>query len=84
VATSFKSGDKFYIGGDKLLPLEKWFAPVSWYEISTDGIFQIPTETETTSRFVRWKTFTSSTGASIDFYDRSSETKTGWRSIEGR
>ncbi|PCH01299.1 Translation elongation/initiation factor/Ribosomal, beta-barrel [Penicillium occitanis (nom. inval.)] len=23
VATSFKSGDKFYIGGDKLLPLEK-------------------------------------------------------------
>lgn len=22
-ATSFKSGDKFYIGGDKLLPLEK-------------------------------------------------------------
>ncbi len=24
VATSFKSGDKFYIGGDKLLPLEKY------------------------------------------------------------
>ncbi|MCJ1402039.1 H/ACA snoRNP pseudouridylase subunit [Xylographa trunciseda] len=24
VATSFKSGDKFYIGGDKLLPLEKF------------------------------------------------------------
>lgn len=23
VATSFKSGDKVYIGGDKLLPLEK-------------------------------------------------------------
>lgn len=23
-ATSFKSGDKFYIGGDKLLPLEKF------------------------------------------------------------
>lgn len=23
VATSFKSGDKFYIGGDKLLPLER-------------------------------------------------------------
>ncbi len=23
VATSFKAGDKFYIGGDKLLPLEK-------------------------------------------------------------
>ena len=23
VATSFKSGDKFFIGGDKLLPLEK-------------------------------------------------------------
>ena len=23
-ATSFKAGDKFYIGGDKLLPLEKW------------------------------------------------------------
>ena len=23
VATSFKSGDKFYIGGDRLLPLEK-------------------------------------------------------------
>jgi H/ACA ribonucleoprotein complex subunit 1 len=23
-ATSFKSGDKFYIGGDKLLPLEKY------------------------------------------------------------
>lgn len=23
VATSFKSGDKFYIGGDKLLPIEK-------------------------------------------------------------
>ena len=23
VATSFKGGDKFYIGGDKLLPLEK-------------------------------------------------------------
>ena len=22
-ATSFKAGDKFYIGGDKLLPLEK-------------------------------------------------------------
>ncbi|KAH0542376.1 hypothetical protein FGG08_003221 [Glutinoglossum americanum] len=27
VATSFKSGDKFYIGGDKLLPLEKFVAP---------------------------------------------------------
>jgi H/ACA ribonucleoprotein complex subunit 1 len=27
-AASFKSGDKFYIGGDKLLPLEK-FLPVS-------------------------------------------------------
>lgn len=26
-ATSFKQGDKFYIGGDKLLPLERyaWF-----------------------------------------------------------
>lgn len=24
VATSFKSGDKFYIGGDKLLPLERF------------------------------------------------------------
>lgn len=24
VATSFKNGDKFYIGGDKLLPLEKY------------------------------------------------------------
>lgn len=23
VATSFKSGDKFYIGGDKLLPLDR-------------------------------------------------------------
>lgn len=23
IATSFNSGDKFYIGGDKLLPLEK-------------------------------------------------------------
>ena len=23
-ATSFKQGDKFYIGGDKLLPLEKY------------------------------------------------------------
>lgn len=27
VATSFKSGDKFYIGGDKLLPLEKYVLP---------------------------------------------------------
>lgn len=26
-ATSFKSGDKFYIGGDKLLPLEKHVVP---------------------------------------------------------
>lgn len=26
VATSFKAGDKFYIGGDKLLPLEKYEA----------------------------------------------------------
>ena len=25
MATSFKSGDKFYIGGDKLLPLEKYY-----------------------------------------------------------
>ena len=24
VATSFKNGDKFYIGGDKLLPLERY------------------------------------------------------------
>jgi rRNA processing protein Gar1 len=24
IATSFKPGDKFYIGGDKLLPLEKY------------------------------------------------------------
>ena len=24
VATSFKAGDKFYIGGDKLLPIEKY------------------------------------------------------------
>ena len=24
VASSFKAGDKFYIGGDKLLPLEKY------------------------------------------------------------
>ena len=23
MATSFKTGDKFYIGGDKLLPLER-------------------------------------------------------------
>lgn len=27
-ATSFKSGDKFYIGGDKLLPLEKFVARI--------------------------------------------------------
>jgi H/ACA ribonucleoprotein complex subunit 1 len=26
-AKSFKSGDKFYIGGDKLLPLEKYESP---------------------------------------------------------
>lgn len=26
-AKSFKSGDKFYIGGDKLLPLEKYGTP---------------------------------------------------------
>jgi rRNA processing protein Gar1 len=26
-ATSFKAGDKFYIGGDKLLPLEKCAHP---------------------------------------------------------
>ncbi|CAD0107089.1 unnamed protein product [Aureobasidium uvarum] len=26
VATSFKNGDKFYIGGDKLLPLERYFS----------------------------------------------------------
>lgn len=25
-ATSYKAGDKFYIGGDKLLPLEKYVA----------------------------------------------------------
>ena len=28
-AKSFKSGDKFYIGGDKLLPLEKYETPCS-------------------------------------------------------
>ena len=33
-ATSFKSGDKFYIGGDKLLPLEK-FLPVSSHTLSS-------------------------------------------------
>ncbi|KAM5479972.1 H/ACA snoRNP pseudouridylase subunit [Microsporum audouinii] len=27
VPTSFKAGDKFYIGGDKLLPLEKYAHP---------------------------------------------------------
>ena len=27
VATSFKPGDKVYIGGDKLLPLEKYVVP---------------------------------------------------------
>ncbi len=26
IATSFKSGDKFFIGGDKLLPLERTIA----------------------------------------------------------
>lgn len=30
VATSFKAGDRFYIGGDKLLPLEK-YGRVSYY-----------------------------------------------------
>lgn len=28
VATSFKPGDKVYIGGDKLLPLEKYAIPL--------------------------------------------------------
>ncbi|MCJ1282811.1 H/ACA snoRNP pseudouridylase subunit [Xylographa opegraphella] len=32
VATSFKSGDKFYIGGDKLLPLEKYEDCASFYQ----------------------------------------------------
>ncbi|PKX92423.1 Gar1-domain-containing protein [Aspergillus novofumigatus IBT 16806] len=31
VATSFKPGDKVYIGGDKLLPLEKWTWCTSWW-----------------------------------------------------
>jgi rRNA processing protein Gar1 len=28
VATSFKPGDKVFIGGDKLLPLEKYVLPL--------------------------------------------------------
>jgi rRNA processing protein Gar1 len=31
VATSFKNGDKFYIGGDKLLPLERYTFPRKTY-----------------------------------------------------
>ncbi|KAK5004157.1 H/ACA snoRNP pseudouridylase subunit, partial [Cryomyces antarcticus] len=38
VATSFKPGDKFYIGPDKLLPLEKWVLRTStlwWCTLTT-------------------------------------------------
>ena len=31
VATSFKAGDRFYIGGDKLLPLEKYIMIYHFY-----------------------------------------------------
>ncbi|KAI4283180.1 MAG: hypothetical protein L6R38_002333 [Xanthoria sp. 2 TBL-2021] len=33
VATSFKTGDKFYIGGDKLLPLEKHVTQCTIWEL---------------------------------------------------
>ncbi|KAI9787036.1 MAG: H/ACA snoRNP pseudouridylase subunit [Candelina submexicana] len=40
VATSFKSGDKFYIGGDKLLPLEKYAVGTQQIENSANSKIQ--------------------------------------------
>ncbi len=48
VATSFKAGDKFYIGGDKLLPLEKYVhQTVDCTSRLLTNAAQIPTETKT-------------------------------------
>jgi rRNA processing protein Gar1 len=33
VATSFKPGDKVFIGGDKLLPLEKYVLPLPAFHL---------------------------------------------------
>ena len=47
VASSFKAGDRFYIGGDKLLPLEKYLqrSVGCTSRLQANGA-QIPTETK--------------------------------------
>ncbi|KAL4741814.1 Gar1/Naf1 RNA binding region-domain-containing protein [Aspergillus similis] len=42
VATSFKPGDKVYIGGDKLLPIEKYAPSYPCRELAADQLHQVP------------------------------------------
>ncbi|KAI0012357.1 Gar1/Naf1 RNA binding region-domain-containing protein [Xylariaceae sp. FL0662B] len=52
-ATSFKSGDKFYIGGDKLLPLEK-FLPKPKPPPDKRRAWRWPRRAERQRWFQRW------------------------------
>ena len=48
VATSFKAGDRFYIGGDKLLPIEKYVPhTIDCTSRLQTNAAQIPTKTKT-------------------------------------
>jgi hypothetical protein len=51
VATSFKPGDKVFIGGDKLLPLEKYGIPHRFWacHLLTFAI-QVPPQAQAASR----------------------------------
>lgn len=49
MATSFKAGDKFFIGGDKLLPLEKYLPKHDSCDAEPDPE-QVPTQTKTSPR----------------------------------
>ena len=37
VASSFKAGDRFFIGGDKLLPIEKYLTTHCWLYFEAIG-----------------------------------------------
>lgn len=58
VATSFKAGDKFYIGGDKLLPLEKYDFLLSFTFVATHDkesltlfLLKIPSQAKGSARY---------------------------------
>jgi Gar1/Naf1 RNA binding region len=56
-ATSFKSGDKFYIGGDKLLPLEKYVCVTAIKGLSAEQRDQVSAKTKASTRYTLFPHF---------------------------